>query len=126
MDDGGEDKVPRRRFLSIATGATAAAAAGIGGFAWWRGKKDRDAIAPPIADRPGMADPNDKVSERRRLGRTNLDVSVVGMGAAGPKVEAIVRAADKGINFIDTSVCYGNAEEVIRSAFEQNAGLREK
>jgi predicted aldo/keto reductase-like oxidoreductase len=86
----------------------------------------RDELAPKVEDRPGMVDPNAVVTERRRLGRTGLMISPVGVGAAGPNVESLVRAADKGINFLDTSVCYGNSEEIIRRAFEQNKGLREK
>jgi predicted aldo/keto reductase-like oxidoreductase len=124
--DGEEKKVDRRRFLGIAVGASAAAAAGIGGLAWWRHRAHLAALAPVITDRPGMVEPSDVVTERRRLGRTNLQVSVVGVGAARPEVEAIVRAADKGINFLDTSICYGNSEEIIRRAFEQNKGLRDK
>ena len=56
----------------------------------------------------------------RRLGRTNLHVSVVGVGAwqfggewgkdyTQPEVNAVISAArDHGINLIDTAECYGD------------------
>ena len=64
--------------------------------------------------------------EKRILGRTGLDVSVIGFGAMtiggafGPvddheSVRALHAAVDNGINFIDTSDAYGagHSEEVI-------------
>jgi len=66
--------------------------------------------------------------ERRTLGRTGLDVTVLGYGAMeirGPRVwggrpisdeqaEVILNAVlDAGINFIDTSYDYGRSEEFI-------------
>lgn len=64
--------------------------------------------------------------ERRTLGRTGLDVSILGFGAmelrggggapslgddeAGRLLNAVV---DGGINFIDTSIDYGRSEELI-------------
>jgi len=57
---------------------------------------------------------------KRRLGRTNLNVSVIGFGGIKlpgvPKDEAvniINRAIDLGVNFIDTARAYGDSEEKI-------------
>jgi aryl-alcohol dehydrogenase-like predicted oxidoreductase len=63
---------------------------------------------------------------RRTLGRTGLDVSVLGYGAmelrglpTGPDLDDDEAATllnallDEGINFIDTSIDYGRSEEVI-------------
>jgi aryl-alcohol dehydrogenase-like predicted oxidoreductase len=59
--------------------------------------------------------------ERRRLGRTNLEISLLGFGAGavgglmtkGAMVDqerAIARAVELGINYIDTAPLYGNGE----------------
>lgn len=59
--------------------------------------------------------------ERRRLGRTGLQISVLGFGAgavgglmtkgaAAEQERAIGRAVDAGINYIDTASIYGNGE----------------
>ncbi len=84
--------------------------------------------APLVEDRPGLfAAAGTKVSARRRLGRTNLQVSVVGIGAGGlDGPEPIVRAVDKGMNYIDTAICYGGSEKVIARALQRSPGLREK
>src|SRR5687767_2317821 len=64
--------------------------------------------------------------EKRRLGRTGLEVTVVGFGAMtiggiyGPvddavSVKALHEAIDGGMNFIDTSDAYGagHSEQVV-------------
>ena len=63
--------------------------------------------------------------QKRRLGRTNLQVSVIGFGgipiiqATVPKaVEMVKRAYDLGINYFDTARVYGNSEEKIGIALE--------
>ncbi len=59
--------------------------------------------------------------QRRRLGRTNLEISLLGFGAgavgglmtkgaAMDQERAIVRAIELGINYIDTAPLYGNGE----------------
>src|SRR6476659_4200250 len=59
--------------------------------------------------------------QKRRLGRTGLEVSVLGYGAgavgwlftkgaAADQERAIVRAVELGINYIDTAALYGNGE----------------
>ena len=69
---------------------------------------------------------------KRKLGRTGLDVTVLGFGAmelrgtaggvrggrqlAPGQAEKVLNAAlDSGINFIDTSIDYGDSEELIGS-----------
>ena len=66
----------------------------------------------------------------RRLGRTNLKVSVIGFGAiALPRVsedqaiETINRASELGVNFIDTARAYGDSEAKIGKAIK---GKRER
>jgi aryl-alcohol dehydrogenase-like predicted oxidoreductase len=59
--------------------------------------------------------------QKRRLGRTGLEVSVLGYGAgavgglftkgaAADQERAIARAIDAGINYFDTAALYGNGE----------------
>jgi predicted aldo/keto reductase-like oxidoreductase len=63
----------------------------------------------------------------RRLGRTGLSVSAVGIGAGGVDDPALItRAVDAGLNFIDTSVCYGDSELVIARALKQRPDIRDK
>jgi aryl-alcohol dehydrogenase-like predicted oxidoreductase len=64
----------------------------------------------------------------RKLGRTGLRISVIGLGTyqfggewnkrfAQSEVDGIINvAADEGINFIDTAECYGDSEELIGRA----------
>ncbi len=59
--------------------------------------------------------------QRRKLGRTGLEISILGFGAgavgglmtkgaAADQERAIARAVDQGINYIDTASIYGNGE----------------
>ena len=64
--------------------------------------------------------------EKRRLGRTNMDVTVLGFGGAaiaGERGENIKRvlngALDAGINVIDTAECYEGGEESIGNALSK-------
>jgi aryl-alcohol dehydrogenase-like predicted oxidoreductase len=72
--------------------------------------------------------------EKRRLGRTGLEVAVVGFGAMtiggiyGPVDDAVSRQAlhdaiDTGMNFIDTSDAYGagHSEQVIGTFLKERA-----
>lgn len=67
--------------------------------------------------------------EYRRLGRTGLDVSLLGLGTGGPNklgqarstarddTQALVRRAlDHGINYFDTAADYGESEELLGHA----------
>lgn len=67
--------------------------------------------------------------ERRVLGRTGLEVSVMGLGSGGPSqlgqrhgtdVESVrqllLTALDRGVNLIDTAPGYGSSEELLGHA----------
>jgi predicted aldo/keto reductase-like oxidoreductase len=118
--------VRRRKFLVYsAAGLGVAAAGGAGG--WWLYRRRPIPGTAIVDDRPGHAEKGAVVSERRKLGRTGLDVSVIGIGGGGlDGPEPIVRAVDLGMNYIDTSICYGDSEKVIRRALRSSPGLRDK
>ena len=63
--------------------------------------------------------------QKRRLGRTGLQVSVVGFGgipiisASREEAEHVVRHAfERGINYFDTARNYGDSEEKIGAALK--------
>jgi len=65
------------------------------------------------------------VMQKRRLGRTNLQVSIVGFGGipiialSRDEAEKVVRYAyERGINYFDTARAYGDSEEKIGSALK--------
>ncbi len=68
----------------------------------------------PNQPAPHVEDRNDNLSlPRRRLGRTNMMVTTIGSGGAGiTGPEILLRAIDKGVNYIDTAPAYGHSEEV--------------
>src|SRR5204863_9472566 len=64
--------------------------------------------------------------EKRRLGRTDMDVTVLGFGGAGIAGESmetignvLTSALDAGINVIDTVECYEGGEESIGNAISK-------
>ncbi len=80
------------------------ALAALGG--WW----SQDAFAAAM---PG-------VKNYRPLGRTGLQMSDISMGTGEPPpVSLILRAIDRGINYIDTAPDYGRAEEVVGQALKK-------
>ena len=71
---------------------------------------------------------------RRRLGRTELEVTCLGMGGAGlgrsgvtddEAIEAVHRAIDLGINYLDTAPLYGESERRVGLALS-DGNWREK
>src|SRR5262244_3934011 len=72
-----------------------------------------------------------RAMERRRLGRTDMDASVLGFGgseigyqeASLKSVERLLGSAlDAGLNVIDTAECYEDSEELIGRAVGQRRG----
>ena len=71
--------------------------------------------------------PSDPIPmERRRLGKTDMEVSVLGFGGSeigyqrverrAPSRACSARALDAGLNVIDTAECYEDSEELIGRA----------
>src|SRR5438477_12719499 len=67
-----------------------------------------------------------RAMEKRRLGRTDMDVTVLGFGGAGITSESgetigrvLNSALDAGINVIDTAECYEGGEESIGDAISK-------
>jgi predicted aldo/keto reductase-like oxidoreductase len=120
-------RLTRRQVVQYSLGAGTLGVAGAVGYREWLRHRYLPE-APLVEDRPGMLPAaTTKVTQRRRLGRTNLQVSVVGIGAGGlDGPEPIARAVDKGMNYIDTAICYGGSEKVIARALQLHPGLREK
>ncbi len=65
--------------------------------------------------------------EKVKLGKTNLEVSRLGLGglfvrsasaAPGEARQAVSRAVELGVNYIDTAPTYGDSEEVLGSILE--------
>ncbi len=110
---------PKRRRLILA-GLAGVAAAGGGAGAWYLSRK----VYP---ERGGIRVEGAAVAERRVLGRTGLEVGVVGIGAGRiDDIDLLARAADLGMNYIDTATCYGDSEDVIGRALAAHKGLRDK
>lgn len=70
---------------------------------------------------------------RRRLGRTELCVSEIGLGGAWLQgrrqertleqgAEVVRHALARGINYLDTAECYGESEQIFGIALEDYAG----
>jgi predicted aldo/keto reductase-like oxidoreductase len=119
----------RRRLLLFGLAGTSAAAAGVIGFDQWRMRHRPHGGAGLLVDRAPYLSPTGVLTRRRRLGRTGLEVSVVGIGAGGLEgTGPIHRAVAKGINYLDTSACYlnGGSENIIGRAFRESPQLRDK
>jgi aryl-alcohol dehydrogenase-like predicted oxidoreductase len=105
----------RREFLRTAAGAALA-----GGFLELAGPTALAAARRPYVGEGGMMG-----IERRTLGKTGMDVSVLGFGGAEigfektdqEAVERLLKSAlDGGLNTIDTAECYAGSEEAIGKA----------
>ena len=64
--------------------------------------------------------------EYRRLGRTQLRVSVIGFGTCQLRltpekqaIDTLLKGFDLGVNIVHTAPDYGNAEEVVGRALRQ-------
>ena len=75
------------------------------------------------------------VLPRRRLGRTGLEVTALSMGGAGvgrdnvsddEAIEAVHRAIELGMNYLDTAPLYGACESERRIGLALAGGWREK
>jgi predicted aldo/keto reductase-like oxidoreductase len=129
MTDG--KPIDRRKVLLYTlAGVGATTAALIGGNELRERRRRQHGVGADAifaADTPGIVRPGDVVGRKRRLGRTNLEVSVVGIGAGGlDTLEPIARAVDKGMNYVDTSTCYAGSEDTLGRAFLTYPGLRNK
>lgn len=108
-------EVSRRTFLKTAAAAVASAA-GVIVFGSRVSAQENDGSPGGAQEVPGARLP----MPTRALGRTGLEVSIVGLGGAvavartPDRAEAIInRALDLGINYIDTAHQYGPSESNI-------------
>ncbi len=116
--------VTRRKVLLYTLGGVTAAAGGVFGYERWKRRRGASFVG---AETPGLVVKGAHVETRRRLGRTGLEIGVVGIGAGGLMgPDPIRRAVDLGMNYIDTSTCYGGSEAVIGRALRESPGLRDK
>ncbi len=95
--------ISRRDLLrSVSVGALAAGAPGIAS-----------------ADQSHKLEERNKVRSipRRRLGRTNMNLSIVGAGCSGISTPEILQmAVEKGVNYVDTAPMYGPSERIVGEA----------
>lgn len=127
MADDDPRSPSRRRLLLTTLASVTATAAGTVGYLEWKDGRFAPPPPPPATDRPPFASPTGLLTQRRRLGRTNLQVSVIGIGTGSIESPALIaRAVDKGLNYLDTAVCYGGSEDVIGRALRETPGLRDK
>jgi hypothetical protein len=115
-ENPGAVAVTRRQF---AAGAVAGAASGLGlGFC----QEARVASAAAAAAAAAAKDEDLGRIPRRLLGKTGVEVSILGLGTApmgeGPQktpelVGVFSEAIDRGITYVDTARIYGDAEEAL-------------
>ena len=129
----GDPRLSRRQFGAGAL-AGAAFGAGLGGALGGPALDGADALGGRALDGAEAIGRDDDLGPipRRRLGRTGVEVSILGLGTApmgeGPQttpelVEVFSEAIDRGIDYIDTARIYGNAEEALGKVL---AGRRDK
>jgi len=107
----------RRTFLKLGSVSAASAVGAAAAVAGARLAKAEDEAATTELQRGPVY---------RTLGRTGLEVSVVGVGAMRTTESAVLRAAfERGVNYVDTARCYagGQNERIVAQAFE---GRRDK
>lgn len=128
-DDRPPPRRSRRKVLLYTLGGVSAAAGAYIGHSEW----DKRRVPPGAArvePREGVIEKGAVVAERRKLGRTGVEVGVVGIGAGGldraTSPRLIERAVDHGMTYIDTSVCYGDSEDVIGRTLSDAKHLRDK
>jgi uncharacterized protein len=112
------DPIERRRFLQLMA---------VTGLSPWA-----TGVASATADVPATAAPSSV--PRRKLGKTGVEISCVGLGATmgynsplgpGQEKEIFARALDFGINYWDTASSY-KTEPFLGDYFRTHKGLREK
>lgn len=92
----------RRQFIASSVALTTAAGAGIG--------------SSPTA----AAGTKAQVRRYQRLGKTDLTISDISCGAGRlPSASLVLRAFDRGINYVDTAPDYGRSEEYIGRALQR-------
>ena len=93
---------------------TVSASVATGALTLGMGNSEAEAQEKLAVAKPKTEDRNSvKTLPRRRLGRTNMMVTVIGTGGSGITDATILnRAIDKGINYIDTAPAYGDSETV--------------
>lgn len=94
---------------------------------------DREEQAPPWA--PSPEELEEKEIPKRRLGRTGVDVTILGLGGEGvlrttgyakAATEVINTAIDRGINYLETARAYQDSESYYGRVFKERPGIREK
>lgn len=112
----GEAGLSRREFLDARKAAAGAALLGL--LPLGRAMAEEAAGSPAAPSGDGKAGP----LPRRKLGRTGVEVSVLGLGTAtmgeGPQeveecAAVFAEAIDRGINYVDTARIYGDAETAL-------------
>src|SRR3977135_367918 len=91
----------------------------------WDRYSNTDALAKSFAAREKLGSHFRSTMEKRRLGKTDMDMTVLGFGgseigyeetADETVAELLNGALDAGLNVIDTAECYRGSEEVIGRA----------
>jgi aryl-alcohol dehydrogenase-like predicted oxidoreductase len=100
----------RREFVQDAATAAAAAAAGLGAAAARRSEAGEKPAPPPPPVDPATILNYHPDMEYRRLGKTGLWVSVIGLGGHSrsndkERAEVVGRALEIGVNYLDSTGC---------------------
>jgi predicted aldo/keto reductase-like oxidoreductase len=136
-NERGEQAHTRRKFLHL-LGASTAAGLTLGTMAGC--DKNREALPladPPPPDVKSPADPPSTVTgvvPRRILGKTGVEVSMIGIGGShigtqpdeNDSIKIIRTAIDNGINFMDNSWDYNDGQSEIRMGKALRDGYRKK